>query len=82
MKTGMIFYVTGNKDSKEELDCREFKSQLPSADLHRFAVNEQDVVNCWWELTAKGMHRILCGIVRVDESNNLQVSDRILRLCG
>lgn len=82
MKTGMIFYITGNKEVSEELDPKGFKDQLPSADLYRFAVTEQEVVDCWWELTAKGMHRILCGIVQMDESRNLQVSDRTLRLCG
>lgn len=82
MKTGMILYIAGKKESKEELGSKEFKNQLPAADLYRFAVTEQEVSYYWWELTAKGMHRILCKIVQFDEMENVQVSDNTLRLCG
>ena len=82
MKTGMIFYITGNKDVQEELELEHFKSQLPSADLYRFAASEREVVYYWWELTVRGMHRIFCGIVQADERMNMHISERTLRLCG
>jgi len=82
MKTGMIFYIAGKKDVREELEQEQFKSQFPSAHLYRFAETEQEVVYYWWELTVKGMHRIFCGIIQADEDMNMHVSDKSLRLFG
>jgi hypothetical protein len=82
MKTGIIFYITGEKDPEQEINQNSVKNALPSADLYRFADNEEEIVNYWWELTAKGMHRILCQIAQLERDNNIRITQKSLRLSG
>ncbi len=82
MKTGIIFYLDGGESIEQEIHPDSLKENLPVADVYRFAETENEVVNYWWELTALGMHRILCQLAQVDEDSNLLIKERCLRLCG
>jgi len=82
MKTGIIFYITGEKDPGQEIDQASVENALPTADLYRFADSEDEIVNYWWELTAKGMHRILCQLGQLDGDNNVRITQKSLRLSG
>ena len=82
MKTGIIFYLAGGKDPGQEVYQSSVKDELPSADLYRFADSEEEIVNYWWELTAKGMHRILCQVAQMDPDNTVRITERSMRLSG
>jgi hypothetical protein len=83
MKTGIIVYIAGGKDPGQEVfDPASVKYELPLADLYRIADSEDEIVTYWWELTAKGMHRILCQVARLDTDNTVRVTERSMRLSG
>jgi len=86
MKTGVIIYVVG--DGKEILG-HEPEEAVKDLDLsaERIEVvisgsNNFDVMDAWWRLTSKGMNKIVCMMAEVNESSELRLTGRELRLCG
>lgn len=82
MKTGIIFYIAGGKDPGQEVDQASVKNELPLANIYRFADSEDEILNYWWELTAKGMHRILCQVAQLEANNTVRITERCMRLSG
>ncbi|MEF8942556.1 MAG: hypothetical protein V5B78_07140 [Desulfohalobiaceae bacterium] len=82
MKTGIILYIAGERDPEWEMELKGLEKDLPRAELYRLAESEDEVVNHWWELTAKGMHRILCQVAQLDADNTVRITERCMRLSG
>ena len=86
MKTGLILYIVGEECPNDEVELDEAVKKL---DLRadRVAVISPatgyfDVMDAWWFLTTKGMHKIVCTLVEFSGRSGLRLTGRELRLCG
>ena len=86
MKTGVIVYVTGDKEIESNIDLEnEVKNLNLDADRVELVSRSSghfDVSYAWWHLTAKGMNHVKCAIGELTESGHLQLTGRELRLSG
>lgn len=62
MKMGMILYVTEGKD---EVPMHDFQdparvSLIPGISAVYVATSEDELMNGWWHLIARGMHQVSC----------------------
>jgi hypothetical protein len=86
MKTGVIVYILGGdgaydgyevKEAVKKLNIKADRVEIVSSRLGHF-----DVMDAWWMLTAKAMHRIVCMLAEICNDSNLKLTGRNLRLCG
>ena len=86
MKTGIIVYATG----KPPQDWNEKREQgvrhlLPGADAVEIITSETghfDVSDAWYTLVSKGSSLVVCKLAVFNESGQMQLTGRELRLCG
>ena len=45
-------------------------------------VGHFDISDAWWALTAKGMQQISCHMARCTDDGHLELTGKVLRLCG
>ncbi len=86
MKTGFIIYAAGNppQDWNEERE-NGIRNLLPGADAVEIITSETghfDVLDAWYELVTKGISLIVCKLAVFNESGQMTLTGRDLRLCG
>jgi 3-mercaptopyruvate sulfurtransferase SseA len=86
MKTGLILYIVGEECPDDEVDLNKAVKKL-GIRADRVAVISPetgyfDVMDAWWFLTTKGMHKIVCSHAEFSGRSGLQLTGRELRLCG
>ncbi|MFW6147592.1 MAG: hypothetical protein ACOC6B_04285 [Thermodesulfobacteriota bacterium] len=86
MKTGVIVYVTGNRELDDQIDFEQAAQGL-NLEADRVEVvlsldGDYDVMDAWWSLTAKGMTLIVCKMAEVANRSRLELTGRELKLCG
>jgi hypothetical protein len=86
MKTGVIVYIVGEEGPYDDFDMKEATKKLNiNADRVEIVSSRSghfDVMDAWWMLTAKGMHRIVCTLAEICKNSDLKLTGRELRLCG
>lgn len=85
MKKGMVLYVTEGKEDvplQREEDLSEVTQSLGVTTVF-VATTQEDVVDGWWKLIAKGMHQVVLMNVTYDSgSGNFQFLGTPFRLWG
>ncbi|WP_461834803.1 hypothetical protein [Desulfothermus sp.] len=86
MRTGVICYV---RTDTENLDLEQVKKDLKKifkdADLIEIAHSpgsEEDITYGWWEMTRRGMKRILLRFVEIGKDMKIKFTGKEMRLCG
>lgn len=86
MNTGVICYV---RTDIEKLDLDQVKEELKKifqdADLIEIAhcaESEEDIVRAWWQMTIKGMKRIVLRFVEIERDMRVKFTGKEMRLCG
>ena len=85
MKTGVILYITGDHgDCNMEAIIENGKKRFVADRVEIISANSGhcDIDYAWWNLIVKGMHRVICNIVEVNDIGSARFSDRSLQLCG
>jgi len=86
MKTGAIFYVTGDHRLKEGVEAMEIARKLGiHADRAALVSNTEgyeDIIDAWWALLTKGMKLVVCYIVSTMDGKGFNLNSQPLRLCG
>ena len=87
MKTGVIIYVTGERDCVRipEDKVNLLNSQGLRADRWEIITRDTghaDIHYAWWRLIACGMQQVLCMMAEVDNNGEMQLTGRQMRLCG
>ena len=86
MKTGAIFYVTGEHPPKEGMEAMEIARKLgiqaDEATLVSLTEGYEDIIDAWWMLLTKGMKRVVCFVVSTGDGKNFELGRQPLRLCG
>lgn len=86
MKTGAIFYVTGDRPLKEGLEAMEIAQKLgihaDRAALVSTTEGYEDIIDAWWALLTKGMKLVVCCIVSTVDGKSFSLNSQPLRLCG
>ena len=86
MKSGLIIYVAGNapRDWTEENETG-VRNLEPQADLIEIITTQTghvDIADAWRALLLRGMSYITCKMAVFNESGDIEVTDKELRLCG
>ena len=86
MKSGVIIYVAGDPPAGWTEDTQvNIKGLEPQADLIEIITRTTghfDVPDAWWALLSRGMSHIVCKMGIFDESGDIEITGRELRLCG
>ncbi len=86
MKTGIIVYVLGNQEPGKDFDEKKAVKNLGiTADRIELVFSGEehyDVMDAWWLLTRKGMHRIVCKFGEIMDSSGIKLTGREFQLCG
>ncbi len=86
MKTGAIFYVTGERPLREGVEAMEIARKLgiqaDKATLVSTTEGYEDIVDAWWMLLTKGMSHVVCYVVSTMDGRNFKLYRQPLRLCG
>ncbi len=86
MKTGVILYVSGAGTNETDFDVVELAGRMNiDADRVETVLGSSpcfDVMDAWWNLTAKGMKKVVCLFAEVTDNRKLRLTGRELRLCG
>ncbi len=83
MKVGIILYITGDEEAKENVRSNNSQQNLNlKADQVTLASNLEEVIDHWIELTKKGMHHIKCLIAETETQNEIKLTGQELRLYG
>jgi len=86
MKTGIIVYITGETSFTDDYDSSRLVQQLNlDADRVEFVSHDTghfDISDAWYNLTVKGMQRIVCKIAEYTGLGEIRLTGRELILCG
>ncbi|QTA88762.1 hypothetical protein [Desulfonema magnum] len=86
MKTGIIIYVLGNDPSDDAFDEKKAVKELEvGADKVEVVFSGEkhfDIMDAWFKLTTKGMHRIVCMFGEIAEHSAIKLTGREFQLCG
>ena len=84
MKTGVIVYVVGNRDAETHFDEKQALGTLGmKADRVEFVFSgqsEDDLAYSWWNMTRKGMSRILCMAGELIAPSNIRLFGHEMQL--
>ena len=81
MKNGTIVYVLSQGSDADTSELEQEVSDLPLGGRLCLALDIEDVVDRWFELTVQGMKQITCLLAQRGEQG-LTLTGRELRLCG
>jgi hypothetical protein len=85
VKTGLIIYAVGN-DTENLIDDATLQGEIPAwADIVEIVApsnGHYDIHDAWWKLITRGMQRIICKMAEINDSGNIILTERELRLCG
>ena len=86
MKTGIIVYATGKppQDWNEDHE-QSVRELLPGADAVEIITSETghfDILDAWCELVKMGISLIVCKLAIFNETGQMKLTDKELRLCG
>ncbi len=81
MKSGTIVYVLSQSSDVDHSGLEDELTRLPLAGRLCLAVDIEDVVDRWFELTVQGVKSITCLLAQ-REDQGLALTGRELRLCG
>ncbi len=86
MKTGIIIYVLGNEHPDEDFDEKKAVKELAvGADKVEVVFSGEknfDIMDAWFRLTTKGMHRIVCMFGEIADHSAIRLTGREFQLCG
>ena len=85
MKTGVILYIIGNHgDCSMETIIKKGRKRFSADRIEIISLTSGhcDIDYAWWSLITKGMHRVICSIVEVNDNGAARFSDRCLQLSG
>jgi hypothetical protein len=86
MKTGIIVYVLGNVSMNEEFNEKSAIEGLGvPADRVAFVFSGEkndDIAYHWWDMTRKGMSRIICMAGMLNPPSQIRLTGKQLQLCG
>ncbi len=86
MKTGIICYVRTDVNLLELDEVKkELKKIFNDADLIEIATapnSEEDMWNAWWNMTRRGMKKILLRFVEIGKDMSVRFTGKEMRLCG
>lgn len=86
MKSGLIIYVVGNAPEgwteDNEIKIKNAESKADLIEIITTTTGHFDVIDAWWELITRGMSTIICKLACFNDSGNLEMTDKTLRLCG
>jgi len=86
MKTGVIVYVTGDSPSdwteSNEDDKRLFAPRADMVKVITRTTGHFDLHDAYFELISRGMSFIVCKLAEFNESGQIHLTGRELRLCG
>ena len=86
MKSGVIVYVAGDPPRDWEEDkkvaIKGLETQADSIEIITRTTGHFDVLDAWRALVCRGMSHIVCKMGIFDESGNIEITGRELRLCG
>lgn len=86
MKTGVIVYVLGNASMAEGFDEKAAIEGLDvPADQVAFVFSGEkndDIAYPWWDMTRKGISRIICMAGVLNPPSRIQLTGKQLQLCG
>ena len=86
MKTGAIVYVLGGVSTEKEIDVENALKDLDiEADRVEVVFPESgqfDVMDAWWALMRKGVHRVVCMTAEIVNPSKLRLTGHELRLYG
>jgi len=84
MKTGVIVYVVGKRDAEAHFDEKQAIGNLGvTADRVEFIFSgqsEEDLAYSWWNMTCKGMARILCMAGEMIAPSNIRLFGHEMQL--
>jgi hypothetical protein len=87
MKTGIIIYVAGIElkgglqHNPKDL-AKKFGIEADRYELITKTSGHFDIHDAWWQMIAKGMHRVLCVMAEIGNDGDLRLTGRQMRLCG
>lgn len=85
MKTGVILYITGDHsgcDMETIIEAGRERFSADRVEIISASWGHCDIDYAWWALIVRGMHRVICSIVEVNDGGLARFSDRSLQLCG
>lgn len=86
MKTGIIVYVVGNPNHQESFNEQSARESLGiDADLVSFVFSGEphgDIGYEWWNMTVKGMSRIVCMMGEMIKPSVVRLTGRQMQLTG
>ena len=86
MKTGVIVYVTGEAQFTDDYDPSQLAEQLDidadRVEIISYETGHFDISDAWYDLTVKGMQRIVCKMAEFTGLDEIRLTGREIRLCG
>jgi len=86
MKTGIIVYAAGKppQDWNEECEqgVRDLLTGVDAVEIITSETGHFDVPDAWYTLVSKGISLVVCKLAVFNESGQMQLTGRELRLCG
>ncbi len=86
MKSGVIIYVAGDPPAgwteDTQVNIKGLEPQADSIEIITRTTGHFDVPDAWWALLSRGMSHIVCKMGIFDESGDIEITGRELRLCG
>lgn len=86
MRTGVILYIAAGHRLDDEVEAADLVKGLgieaDRVEVVSSKVGYDSIVEAWWRLAIKGMHRIVCKAAEAVDSRKLKLMDREVTLCS
>ena len=86
MKSGVIIYVAGSAPETwtedDEVSIKNAEAEADLVEIITTRTGHFDVLDAWRDLISRGMSLITCKMAIFNESGEIKMTGRELRLCG
>ena len=86
MKSGVVIYVAGNAPENwtedDEAQIRGLESEADLVEIITTNTGHFDVLDAWRDLLSRGMSLVTCKMAVFNESGEIELTGKSLRLCG
>ena len=86
MKSGLIIYVAGNAPESwtedNEVPIKNAESKADLIEIITTKTGHFEIIDAWRELITRGMSSVTCKLACFNDSGNVEMTSKTLRLCG